>query len=61
VYGKIQSPQVMGALNEQLKKLGGVGMQEIEKATGGATGVVEGAGKDATGVTDKVKGLFQKK
>jgi len=61
LYGKIQSPNVMGALNEQLKNLGGVGVKSVEKAAKGAAGVVEGAGKEAEGVTDKVKGLFEKK
>ena len=65
LYGKITSPNVMGALNDQLKKLGGVGVETIEKATKeglkGATDVVKGAGKEAEGVTDKVKGLFEKK
>jgi hypothetical protein len=65
LYGKITSPDVMGALNDQLKKLGGVGVETIEKATKEglkeATDVVKGAGKEAEGVTDKVKGLFQKK
>jgi hypothetical protein len=48
----------MGALDDQLKKLGGVGVETIEKA---ATDVVKGAGKEAGSVTDKVKGLFEKK
>ena len=61
LYGKIQSPIVMGALNEQLKNLGGVGVKSVEKAVKGAAGVVEGGGKEAEGVTDKVKGLFEKK
>ena len=65
LYGKITSPNVMGALNDQLKKLGGVGVETIEKVTKeglkGATDVVKGAGKEAEGVTDKVKGLFEKK
>ena len=61
LYGKIQSPAVMGALSDQLKNLSGVGMDEIGKAAKGAAGMVEGAGKDAGGVADKVKGLFQKK
>ena len=65
LYGKITSPNVMGALNDQLKKLGGVGVETIEKATKEglkeATDVVKGAGKEAEGVTDKVKGLFEKK
>jgi hypothetical protein len=55
LYSKIQSPMVMGALDDQLKKLGGAGIAEIEKAAKGA------AGKEAEGVADKVKGLFQKK
>jgi hypothetical protein len=51
----------MGAFDEQLKKLGGAGIKEIEKAAEGAAGIAEGAGKDATGVADKVKGLFHQK
>mgnify|MGYP001824854404 FL=1 len=61
LYGKIQSPAVMGALSDQLKKLSGVGMDEIGKAAKGAAGIAEDAGKEAEGVADKVKGLFQKK
>jgi hypothetical protein len=61
LYGKIQSPMVMGALDDQLKKLGGTGIAEIEKAAKGATGIGADAGKEAEGVADKVKGLFQKK
>ncbi len=61
LYGKIQSPNVMGALDDQLKKLGGAGIAEIEKAAKRATGIAEGAGKEAKGVADKVKGLFRKK
>jgi hypothetical protein len=61
LYAKIQSPAVMGALSDQLKKLSGVGIDEIGKAAKGAASMVEGAGKDAEGVADKVKGLFQKK
>jgi hypothetical protein len=61
LYSKIKSPAVMGALNDQLKKLSGVGIDEIEKAAKGATGLVEDAGKEAEGAVDKVKGLFQKK
>jgi len=61
LYGKIQSPMVMGALNDQLKKLSGVGIEEIGKAAKGAAGIAEDAGKDAGGVADKVKGLFEKK
>jgi hypothetical protein len=52
---------VMGALNDQLKKLGVGSIADIEKAAKGAGGIVEGAGKEAEGVTDKVKGLFEKK
>ncbi|NOQ20264.1 MAG: hypothetical protein GQ571_09885, partial [Desulfobacterales bacterium] len=58
LHGKITAPNVMGALDDQLKKLGGVGVETIEKA---ATDVVKGAGKEAGSVTDKVKGLFEKK
>ncbi len=61
LYDKIQSPMVMGALNDQLKKLGVGSIADIEKAAKGAGGIVEGAGKEAEGVTDKVKGLFEKK
>jgi hypothetical protein len=61
LYGKITSPNVMGALDDQLKKLGGAGMAEIEKATKGAADIAAGAAKETEGVGDKVKGLFQKK
>jgi uncharacterized protein involved in outer membrane biogenesis len=61
LYGKIQSPAVMGALTEQLKSLGGTSAKAAEEALKGAAGVVEGAGESAGSVTDKVKGLFQKK
>jgi hypothetical protein len=65
LYGKITSPNVMGALNDQLKELGGTAAKALEGVTQegakAATGIVEGAGKEAGGVTDKVKGLFQKK
>jgi hypothetical protein len=65
LYGKITSPNVMGALNDQLKELGGTAAKALEDVTQegakAATGIVEGAGKEAGGVTDKVKGLFQKK
>lgn len=61
LYGKIQSPMVMGALNDQLKKLGGAGIEEIGKAAKGAASIAEGATKEAGSVTDKVKGLFEKK
>jgi uncharacterized protein involved in outer membrane biogenesis len=61
LYGKIQSPNVMGALDDQLKKLGGAGIADIEKAAKEAAGITEGAGKEAAGVKDKVKGLFKKK
>ena len=58
LYGRITSPNVMGALNDQLKKLAGVDVQSIEKtAKEGLKGASEGAGS----VTDKVKGLFEKK
>jgi hypothetical protein len=61
LYGKLQSPAVMGALNDQLKKLGVGSIEELGKAAKGATDIVEGAGKKAEGVADKVKGLFEKK
>ena len=65
LYAKITAPSVIGPLNEQVKKLGGAAAKALEDVTQGgvkeATGVVEGAGKKVGGVTDKVKGLFQKK
>jgi hypothetical protein len=61
LYGKIKSPAVMGALNDQLKKLSGVGLDEIDKTVKGAAGLAGDAGKEAEGVADKVKGLFKKK
>ena len=60
LYGKIQSPAVMGALTEQLKSLGGTSAKAAEEALKGAAGVVEGAGESAGSVTDKVKGIFKK-
>ncbi len=64
LYGKIQSPNVIGSLNDQIKKLG-VSTETVEKVAKeglkGATDAVGGADKSAGGVTDKVKGLFQKK
>jgi uncharacterized protein involved in outer membrane biogenesis len=61
LYGKLQSPAVVGALNDQLKKLGVGSIDEIGNTAKGATELVEGAGKKAEEVADKVKGLFQKK
>jgi uncharacterized protein involved in outer membrane biogenesis len=61
IYGKINSPDVMGMLDDQLKKLGGTSMADIEKTAEGASDVAAGAAKEAGGVGDKVKGLFQKK
>jgi len=61
LYGKITAPNVLGALDSQLKKLGGAGLAGIEKSAKEAAGVAESAGKEAQNVTDKVKGLFQKK
>ncbi|MGD8491967.1 MAG: hypothetical protein PVH44_00095 [Desulfobacterales bacterium] len=61
LYGKIQSPAVMGALTEKLKSLGGAPAKAAEEALKGAAGVVESSGEAAGSVTDKVKGLFQKK
>ena len=58
LYGKITSPNVMGALNDQLKKLAGVDVESIEKT---AKEGLKGATEDAGSVTDKVKGLFEKK
>jgi hypothetical protein len=54
LYGKIKSPAVMGALTDQLKSLGGDSLKT-------ATDLIEGAGKETEGVTDKVKELFKKK
>lgn len=65
LYAKITGPSVIGPLNDQLKKLGGNAAKALEgvsqEGVKAATGVVEGAGKEAGSVTDKVKGLFQKK
>jgi hypothetical protein len=61
LYGKITSPNVIGALDDQLKKLGGAGIEGIGSAAKGAAGIAKDAGKEAEGVADKVKGLFQKK
>ena len=65
LYGKITSPDVLGSLNDQFKKLSGAGTEALEKAAKeglkGATDMVEGADKEAGDVTDKVKGLFKKK
>jgi hypothetical protein len=61
LYGKITSPNVLGALDEQFKKLGGAGIEEIGSAAKEAAGIAKDAGKEAEGVADKVKGLFQKK
>jgi hypothetical protein len=65
LYGKITSPNVLGALNDQLKKLGGESAEALEEAAKqglkSATEAVVGAEKEAGGVTDKVKGLFEKK
>ena len=54
LYSKIKSPAVMSALTDQLKSLGGDSVKT-------ATDLIEGAGKETEGVTDKVKGLFKKK
>ncbi len=65
LYAKITAPNVMGALDDQLKKLGGTVTQAaggvVQEGLKGATDVVKGAGKESGGVTDKVKGLFNKK
>jgi hypothetical protein len=65
LYGKITAPNVIGALDNQLKELGGTLTETVEsvgqEGLKGATGVVEGAGKEAGTITDKVKGLFEKK
>jgi uncharacterized protein involved in outer membrane biogenesis len=59
--GKLQSPAVLGALNDQLKKLGAGSIEDIEKAAKGAASMATDAAGKAGSVTDKVKGLFQKK
>ena len=65
LYAKITSPNVIGPLNDQLKKLGGTAAQALEgvsqQGLKEATGAIEGAGKEAGAVTDKLKGLLQKK
>jgi len=65
LYAKITAPNVIGALNDQLKNLGGTVTQAVggaaQEGLKGATGVVEGAGKEAGGVTGTLKGLFNKK
>ena len=65
LYAEIKSPRVIGSLNDQLKKLGGTAAKALEGVTQGglkeATGAVEGVGKEAGSVTNKLKGLFQKK
>jgi uncharacterized protein involved in outer membrane biogenesis len=65
LYGKITAPNVMGALNDQVKKLGGTVTEAVggvaQEGLKGATDVVKGAGKESGSVTDKVKGLFKKK
>jgi hypothetical protein len=65
LYAKITAPNVIGSLNDQLKKLGGTVTEAVggaaQEGVKGATGVVEGAGKAAGGVTDKFKELFKKK
>jgi len=64
IYAKITAPNVMGALDNQLKKLGGAVPQAVEKVTQeglkGAKGVAESAGKEAGGVSEKLKGLLKK-
>lgn len=65
LYAKITAPDVIGSLNDQLKKLGG----SVTQAVGGAaqegvqqaTGAVEGVEKAAGGVSGTLKGLFKKK
>ena len=65
LYAKITAPNVMGALNDQLKNLGGTVSQAVggvaQEGLKGATDVVKGAGKESGSVTDKVKDLFKKK
>jgi uncharacterized protein involved in outer membrane biogenesis len=65
LHAKITAPDVIGPLDDQLKKLGISAKGAVESVTQeglkGATGAVESAGKEAGGVTDKLKGLFKKK
>jgi len=66
LYGQITSPKVIGALNDQVKKLGGAAAEAVqgvaEEGVKQATGAVESVGKEATGgITDTVKGLLPKK
>jgi hypothetical protein len=61
LYGKITSPNVIGALDDQFKKLGGAGLEGIGSAAKGAAGIAKDAAKETEGVAEKVKGLFQKK
>jgi hypothetical protein len=61
LYAKIQSPAVIGALQDQIKSLGGTSVKAAEEALKGAAGVAEGVDESAGSVTDKVKGLFKKK
>lgn len=61
LYSQMKSPVVMGALKEQIKKLGGAPAEAAEKALKGTTDLVEGTGESVESVTDKVKGLFKKK
>jgi hypothetical protein len=64
LYAKITSANVLGSFNDQLKKLG-VSAEAVEKVAkeglDTAGGAIKGAEKEVGGVTDKVKGLFQKK
>ena len=60
LYAKVTSPDVMGSLNAQLKKLNVPGMAEVGKTTKAATEAVGGAGEKAGELGGKVKGLFKK-
>jgi uncharacterized protein involved in outer membrane biogenesis len=65
LHAKITAPDVIGPLDDQLKKLGISAKGAIESVTQeglkGGAGAVESAGKKASGVTNKLKGLFEKK
>jgi hypothetical protein len=65
LYANIKAPNVIGSLNDQLKKLGGNVTEAVEgtaqEGIKGATGALEGTGKEAGGVTAELKGMFKEK
>jgi uncharacterized protein involved in outer membrane biogenesis len=65
MYTRITAPNVIGALNDQLKKLEGSVTGEIggaaQEGLKEATGAVQGTGKEAGVVSERVEGLFKKK